>query len=420
MRYIEEQARTPVAGEYDVVIAGGGVAGVAAALSARRAGCRVLLIEKSLTLGGLATLGLINYFVPMCNGRGTPIIGGLCAELMRLAIRRSYDTLPGCWRDGGPAPGARERYATRYSANIFALELSALLDDEGVELLYDALAVRPVVDGQRCAGVVVESKGGRAFYGAGVVIDTTGDADLLYRAGAPTVQGGNYFTYIGMAIDIEHCRRAAQSGRIQDAYCGISGGHANLYGGGQPEGRPLISGVDAREITRYIIDNHRLILAQLDESTRGERDVVQLPGMPQFRTTRRLDGDYTLAPEDAYRHFEDSIGAICDFDRRDYLFEVPLRCIARRDWPNLITAGRSASARDYAWDVLRVIPPAIVTGQAAGLAAAHALEQGCGVAEVDVNRLQRALSDGGLMIHFDDALIPTGPGAGEHVVSDHI
>ena len=100
----------------------------------------------------------------------------------------------------------------------------------------------------------------------GVVIDATGDADLLYRAGVPTVQGGNYFTYLGTAIDIEHCRRAAQSGRIQDALYGISGGHANLYGGGHPEGMPLIGGVDAHEITRYIIDNHRLLLAQLDEA----------------------------------------------------------------------------------------------------------------------------------------------------------
>ena len=92
-----------------------------------------------------------------------------------------------------------------------------------------------------------------------------------------------------------------------------------------------------------------------------------------------------------------------------------MRCIARRDWPNLITAGRSASAREYAWDVLRVIPPAIVTGQAAGQAAAHALEQHCGVADVDICRLQRALNDAGLMIHFDDALLPAGPDAGEHV-----
>ena len=420
MRYIEEREQTPVVGEYDVIVAGGGVAGVAAALAARRAGCSVLLIEKSLMLGGLATLGLINYFVPMCNGRGVPIIGGMCEELMRLAIRRGFDTLPDCWRDGGPAPDSRERYATRFSANIFALELSALLDDEGIELLYDALAVRPVMAQQRCEGVVVESKGGREFYGAGVVIDATGDADLLHRAGVPTVQGRNYFTYLGTAIDIEHCRCAAQSGRIQDALYGISGGHANLYGGGHPEGMPLIGGVDAHEITRYIIDNHRLLLAQLDEAQRAECDVVQLPGMPQFRTTRRLDGDYVLAPEDAYRHFDDSIGAICDFDRRDYLFEVPLRCIARRDWPNLITAGRSASAREYAWDVLRVIPPAIVTGQAAGQAAAHALEQHCGVADVDICRLQRALNDAGLMIHFDDALLPAGPDAGEHVASDHI
>ena len=98
--------------------------------------------------------------------------------------------------------------------------------------------------------------------------------------------------------------------------------------------------------------------------------------MPQLRTTRRIDGDYTLLESDKYRHFEDSIGAIGDFERRDFLYEIPYRTLIRSGYDNLITAGRSASADGYAWDVVRVIPPAIITGQAAGTAAAQALEAG--------------------------------------------
>ena len=139
MQYVEETNRVRVAGEYDVVVAGGGVAGIAAALAARRAGKRALLIEKSLKLGGLATLGLINLFVPMCNGRGTPIIGGMCEELLRLSIRLGYDSLPEAWRECGVHPGEQSRYVTRFSPDIFAMELSRLLDDEGVDILYDAL-----------------------------------------------------------------------------------------------------------------------------------------------------------------------------------------------------------------------------------------------------------------------------------------
>lgn len=110
----------PLRGSYDVVVCGGGVAGVGAALSARRAGKRVLLLEKSLFLGGLATLGLINFFVPMCNGRGRQIVTGLAEELLRLSIRYGYDTLPAEWASGEPGPGAKTRYVTRFSANIFA------------------------------------------------------------------------------------------------------------------------------------------------------------------------------------------------------------------------------------------------------------------------------------------------------------
>ena len=163
-----------------------------------------------------------------------------------------------------------------------------------------------------------------------------------------------------------------------------------------------------------------MILEKLSSETRFERDVVQLPGMPQFRTTRHIDGDYTLRVEDAYRHFDDSVGAICDFDRRDYLFEVPLRCLVRREYPNLITAGRSASACGYAWDVLRVIPPAIQTGQAAGIVAAHALDEKCAAADVDIAAVQSALSAAGVMVHFDDSLIPQSENAGETVDIGHI
>lgn len=98
------------------------------------------------------------------------------------------------------------------------------------------------------------------------------------------------------------------------------------------------------------------------------REVITLPGMAQLRTTRRIGGDYTLTTDDCYRHFDDSIAALCDFEIRDQLYEVPLRCLTRTGFDNLITAGRSASASGYAWDVVRVIPPAIVSGQAAVLA----------------------------------------------------
>ena len=140
---------------------------------------------------------------------------------------------------------------------------------------------------------------------------------------------------------------------------------------------------------------------------RKSRDIAMLPLMPNFRTTCRIDGDYTMKiMQDVYRHHEDSVCAINDFDHRDYLYEVPLRTLVRHGFDNMITAGRSASGSGYAWDVLRVIPPAILTGQAAGEAAVLALEEQTAIYDVTVPTLQKRLEDANVMIHFPDEYVP--------------
>ena len=406
MRFTQE---IPVLGGHDVVVAGAGVAGVAAAVTARRAGRSVLLLEKSLTMGGLATSGLINLFVPMCNGRGVQIIKGLCDELMRLSVRDGYDTLPKEWANGDPGEKANgTRLATRYSSNIFAMTLMELAHKEGVDLMMDCLATDPVMEGSRITGVVVQTKAGRSFCPAKVVIDATGDADLMARAGVPTVTGRNFFTYIGYKIDLDTCQKAVRTGNIRDAMAAESGGGIDLYGHNQPSDVPLYTGLSSAEVTDYLLRNQSILLSKLRKTGRNTRDMAQLPGVPQFRTTRRVDGEYTLRVEDAYRHFDDSVGAICDFDRADYLYEVPLRALYSKACPNLLTAGRSAAGEGYAWDVLRVIPPAIQTGQAAGEAAALAVEMNTDPGKVSIAQLQARLARGGVMIHFDDKLIPDG------------
>lgn len=409
MNYVNECGQVPIKGEYDVIVAGGGVAGVAAALAARRAGRTVLLIEKSLMLGGLATNGLINLFVPMCNGRGKQIIYGMAEELLRLSIRYGYDTIPQEWQNGEPGQAATTRYVTRFSANIFALTLMELVMDEGVNLLLDSVVSKPVMKGGHCEGLIIENKSGREFYGAGMVIDVTGDGDVLQRAGVPVIQGQNFFTYVAFGIDLDSCRKAVETGRIEKAIISRRGGGATLYGQKQPAGIRLYGGTTVEDVTEYVVNNQRLLMDQLRGEERTKRDIVTLPGMPQFRSTRHIDGDFTLRVGDAYRHFDDSVCAICDFDQKDFLYEVPLRCLCRNGFDNIITAGRSAAAEGYAWDVLRVIPPAIVTGQAAGQAAAQALATNRAIGDVDIAALQASLSGAGVMIHFDDAWIPADP-----------
>ncbi len=413
MKYLHREESIPVAGRFQVIVAGGGVAGIAAALAARRAGKSVLLLEKATLPGGLATLGLVNFFVPMCNGRGRKIAGGMVDEFVALAVRYGYDSVPADWKDGEPAQSGGARYSTLFSPQIFAVALTDRLAAEGVTLKFDTLITSPVMDGCRCDGLIVENKSGRSFYEAEMVIDATGDADVLRRSGVPTVTGGNYFTYGGLEVTLDSCRQAVECGDIGKIYRWRLAGNATLYGDNHPASMKLFDGTDAGDVSEYLVRAQRLMLEKLKPDDRRSRDLATLPTMPQFRTTCRIDGDFTLRETDHYRHFEDSVAAVSDFDRRDFLYEIPYRTMVRNGYDNLIAAGRCVSGEGYAWDVLRVIPAAIATGQAAGTAAALALELGCPLPGLACSVLQPALVQNGVRLHFDDALIPETPRTAE-------
>lgn len=406
MEYIEYKKQVPVKKGYDVIVCGGGVAGVAAAVSAAKNGLSTLLLEKSNMLGGLGTLGLINLFVPMCNGRGKQIIFGLAEKWLRLSAELGWDTIPEEWRNGEPEQPTQIRYLQRYSPAIFAYQLTEEIKKSGADILFDCMAADPVMEGNLCRGVITESKGGTEYYPCRVLIDTTGDCDVLRRGGVPTVAGENFFTFSAKMVTLDGCRRALESGDIGKIYDGISGGGINLFGDGQPDDVPRWSGLSAEEVTDYIVRNQLLILEKLRQTDRKTREIVTTPGMPQFRTTAHIKGDYSLRVADAYRHFDDSVCAINDFEHRDHLFEVPLRTLTRRDYPNIITAGRSADGTGYGWDLLRVIPPAILTGQAAGEAATLAVKTGAPVAGVKISALQAKLEKENVMIHFPDSYVP--------------
>ena len=408
MQEINYTKRLTEKAHYDVIVCGGGVAGCAAAVTAAKRGKKVLLIEKSNILGGLGTLGLVNLFVPLCNGRGKQIIFGLAEKWARESAKYGYDTIPDEWKDGEPKEATTARYTQRYSPYIFAFQLTEEVKASGADILFDCIACDPIMEKNRCIGVLTESKSGTELYTGAMIIDVTGDCDVLRRAGVPTVNGENFFTFCCKLITLESCAKAAETGDIRNAYRGISGGGINLYGDNQPDDIPRWSGTTVEDVNDYIIRNQLLVLEKLKSSAdkRKTRDIATMPLMPQFRTTCHIVGDYTFSTKDVYRHFDDSVCAINDFDARDHLFEVPLRALCRKDYPNMLTAGRSASAEGYGWDVLRVIPPAIATGQAAAEAACLAIEEGVGVAEVSIDILQARIEEDGLMIHFPDEYVP--------------
>lgn len=408
---IEYKKTIPHAGTYDVIVVGGGVAGIAGAVNASRLGMNTLLIEKTINLGGLATIGLVNFFVPMCNGRGTQIIKGMAEEMLQLSKKYGFSRMSQDWENGEPGEGkTMQRYVCRYSAPIYMLALTEFLKENHVDLLLDTTLCDAVCEDGIVKGIITDGKSGLEYYTAKMFIDASGDADLLVKAGVPTVQGKNYHTYYGFVTNSELCRKAADTKDMADLYKMQFGGSSTLYGEGHPEGHKYWLGTTNRDVTEYITENQLELLSKIKNADRSERDLTLLPSMPQLRTTRRIDGDYTLAETDIYKHFDDSIGAICDFDRRDFLYEIPLRCLTKRGFGNIITAGRSAAGEGYAWDVLRVIPPAIITGQAAGAACAIAIKSGISVPAVDINELQTLLESQNVLVHFDDKLVKKGGG----------
>jgi len=407
--------------KYDIAVCGGGVAGAAAAIEAARGGKKAVLIEKATQLGGLATIGLINFFVPMCNGRGVQIIKGMADEFLRLSVKYGFDTIPQDWKNGEPGQGKSEqRLISKYSAPIFSLVLCKELTELGVDILFDSVITDVKVSDGHIDAVNVFNKSGNTLIEADVFVDATGDSDVLYMAGVPTVTGTNFHTYIAFGANIESCKKVCETNDIGKLTTNIHGGVANLYGKGHPESMPFWDGTNGDDVTNYLIKNQLELFDKIKDQDRKSRDITLLPIMPQFRTTRHIDGNYTLDERDAYKHFDDSVCAICDFERRDFLYEVPYGTMVKDGFDNIIAAGRCTSGRGYAWDVLRVIPPAILTGQAAGAAAIQAVDKKCSVLDIDIPALQAKLESENVIIHFDDALVPEDTDKIETVDIGHI
>lgn len=397
------------AGDFDIIVAGGGVAGVAAAVSAARENKKVLIIEKQTMLGGLATSGLITYFVPMCNGRGTQIMKGMADEFLKMATTYGFDDIAPEWKGEAPFSDPPKRLKSHYDTGMFALALNKLVANYNVKVMYDSVITDVVMDGNACKGLIVDNKSGKSYYSAKIIIDVTGDADVLHLAGVPCVQGKNYFTSVMHSISLEGCKKAIDANNIGKAIKWIYGGPASLMGKKHPSDKPFYCGTTGDNVSEFIVENQLYAFDKYKDTDRMSMAIVAMPGMAQFRTTRHIIGDYTLTVNDAFKHFADSVTALCDMDHRDFLYEIPYRCLCRSDYPNILTAGRCISADGYAWDVSRVIPPAIITGQAAGKAASIAIDDRCDVSQIQINRLQNILDGENVMIHFDDSLVPAEP-----------
>ena len=370
---------------YDVVVVGGGIAGVAAAVSAARQGVSVLLLEKKINLGGLATGGLISWYEPLCDGKGNQLIYGIAEELIKLSVKYSFDSLSSKW--GGSVDentAANQRYSTFYSPTVFALALDEFVTQNGVKLRFDTLGVSPVMDGNVCEGIICESVGGKEFFGAKMVIDATGTAVMLKEASVPTVDGENFMSYVVHGFDKKDAETLLEDGKLYNfrKWIGVC---SDMEGNGQPEGLEKVAGITGDEVTDYVLYGKKCMLEKLKENERESFDVMTLPDMPQLRTIRRIKGETDFTATDG-QVFNDSIGSCGDFRPNGIgnHYQIPFGALYNKQYPNILAAGRIISAPyGDGWEVARVIPTCALTGEAAGKAAAYCIKNNCGADEFD-------------------------------------
>jgi len=391
----------------DVLVAGAGVAGVAAALEAARSGRRTALVEKTILAGGLATSGLVNIYLPLCDGWGTQVTFGIAEEMLHLSIRYGPGDVPTGWREGRNAPEG-SRYRVAFNPASFALALDEVLVEAGVELWLDTLVCAPVMEGERVAGLEVENKSGRGLLRARCVVDATGDADVAFRAGAPCAEAGNWLSIWAVQASLEAAQRAvAQASGTPLLDCVRLGG--DDAGRGAPAG-PTWHGTRGEEVSEFVLESRRALrehykalYAERGESERRHLFPLTLPSMAQFRTTRRIVGQATLSDGQHGTHVPESVGLVPDWRKAGPVWEIPYGTLLPRKVRGLLAAGRCIASEGDAWQVTRVIPPAALTGQVAGLAAALAAKHDTTPDRLDVRDVQRGLRARGLPLHLADA-----------------
>ena len=408
-KFITEQPRQlPVSRSTGVIVAGGGIAGIAAAIAAARGGAKVTLIEREFCLGGMATLGLVTIYLPLDDGNGVQVIGGIGEELLRLSIEHGAEAnYPKAWLEGGTLEEKKKsRFIVQFNPHLFALRVEKLLCELGVTILYGTLAASVIKDDSRITGVIVENKSGRSVIECDSVIDSTGDADIAHLAGAPTAlhEGGNglaswYYYYTEGAVKLKMFGLAdvPPSAKLPERKMGDDP-YDNVKVTSLTATR--FSGVDGEELSEAVIEAHEKMYEDILKLKSDKPDYVPvtISTIPLVRMSRRIVGEYTQDDTENRVSYEDSIGMTGDWRKAGPCYEIPFRALYSKEIPNLLAAGRNISVTDAMWDISRVIPPCAVTGEAAGTAAAMSSN----FPAIDIKQLQTKLESNSVMLHIKE------------------
>lgn len=451
VKSITEPARQiPLYGEYEVVVLGGGPAGIAAAAAAARAGRRTLLIERYGFLGGMGTAaGVTNFCGLHANvfGEMHRVVQGVASELLT-----RIDRLGGL---NAPHLILGKIFAQAYDTAAYKIAADDLLAAHKVDILFHALGAGVVMhDGTRINVLMVETKAGRRAVRSEIFIDCSGDGDLAAWAGARFEVGDNagsmlypsmMFRLNGIdpekagdawrtipalmeaaeAAGTHHFPRKAAIVRPQRS--GIEW-RVNFTQLSREDGT-AINGLEPDDLTRGEIDGRRQAVAAFDflRTVPGfeKSYIVDLPPQLGIRETRRVVGGYMLTGEDVLgcSSFDDSIGVngwpMESHVAGDVIFkfppipesrgfnELPYRMLTPEGIDNLLVAGRCASMSHDGQSAARVSGACFAMGEAAGTAAALALGGNTIPRDIAVEKLQQALQQQGAFIGRGQA-VPDG------------
>jgi hypothetical protein len=440
---ISEQLETRVCQEADVIVVGGGPGGHSAAIAAARNGARVVLLERYGHLGGMATGGIVIQIPHMSDGGDKPVIAGLNMEWLERLDKMPGAVLRPRTEDIGSTDPKLVGYWKRFMGNVINghIEHTAWVDTEltkcmlndmveeaGIKLFLHSWGTRAIVEEGRVKGAIFESKSGRQAVLGQIVIDGTGDGDLLPTSGAAfdgEVEKGSRSAALALVFRVGNCNyqkycdfRESQPERFEALLKELAqAAGTRLLPLPTPRNDVMwinnwIQGLDCTnvedltklevEMRKIMRKGHEFLVKKFP--TFENSFILDTASQTGTRGSRRLISEYIVTKEDfqAGKKFEDTIGV---FPRLGppgagaaKRVNIPYRALVPVKIEGLLVAGRSFGSDMAANNMANLIPHCIANGEAAGTAAAIAVKKGISPRNVDVRTLQQTLLRQGVVL----------------------